>query len=451
MQRRIQLEVPFSVKKSLLDFPLSMVQRSSHIFGIGGLKLLRKSPKEQVVGICEVCLSQLVGPTLDLGFHPLCDDMNLIGNMEENIKYHQEIKLCLTCYTAHQLHPVSKQQLFTPAYRYRARLTNDVLLGMQDLVESTISNLKGIENPLILDVGCNDGSLLGIFKDRIACRTIGVDPTDAIEDAIDEIDYRICDFFDVKIAKEIVARYGKPDLITFTNVFAHIEDLPALLSALQVVLKDSTVLVIENHYLGAVLEKSQFDTFYHEHPRTYSAKSFIFIAESLGLQVSKLEFPKRYGGNIRVTLSSKQLGGVSIHNELMESESTFPEQFTKMQDTYDEWRESAIKTLNIMLNDGVIFGKSLPGRAVMLISSLGISEREMPKLFEQPTSPKIGHYVPGTHIEVCSDAEIMQYNPKRIIVWAWHVAEEVTNYLSEMGFKGEIWVPLPTFALYRVL
>ena len=38
------------------------------------------------------------------------------------------------------------------------------------------------------------------------------------------------------------------------------------------------MLVIENHYLGAVLATNQFDTFYHEHPRTYSLTSFVHIA-----------------------------------------------------------------------------------------------------------------------------------------------------------------------------
>ena len=36
----------------------------------------------------------------------------------------------------------------------------------------------------------------------------------------------------------------------------------------------NTLLVIENHYLGSIIQKRQFDTFYHEHPRTYSLMSF---------------------------------------------------------------------------------------------------------------------------------------------------------------------------------
>ena len=68
----------------------------------------------------------------------------------------------------------------------------------------------------------------------------------------------------------------------------------------------STMLVIENYYLGAVLEHRQFDTFYYEHPRTYSLNSFRYIAKSLGVELQGVEFPERYGGNIRVFLGGPE-------------------------------------------------------------------------------------------------------------------------------------------------
>ena len=57
-------------------------------------------------------------------------------------------------------------------------------------------------------------------------------------------------------------------------MFAHIEDLNSLINNLRKLVSDETYLIIENHYMGAVIKKNQFDTFYHEHPRTYSATSF---------------------------------------------------------------------------------------------------------------------------------------------------------------------------------
>ena len=73
------------------------------------------------------------------------------------------------------------------------------------------------------------------------------------------------------------SKKNKIDLITFTNVFAHIDNLNLLILNLKKVLSKNTTIIIENHYMGSVLQKNQFDTFYHEHPRTYSLKSFIFL------------------------------------------------------------------------------------------------------------------------------------------------------------------------------
>ena len=111
-------------------------------------------------------------------------------------------------------------------------------------------------------------------------------------------------FLSEKLADTIVDAHGKPDFITFTNVFAHIEDLQEVLRSLKKLMSEDTVIVIENHYLGSVLDGNQFDTFYHEHPRTYSYGSFVRMASTLGTQIAGVEFPSRYGGNIRVFLGN---------------------------------------------------------------------------------------------------------------------------------------------------
>src|SRR5205814_1542893 len=127
-------------------------------------------------------------------------------------------------------------------------------------------------------------------------------PTDAYLDAKAKGHQMTNAFFDREVAKKHI----QPDVVTFTNVFAHIEDLKGLEDAVRILMKEDTLLVIENHYLGAVLEKNQFDTFYHAHPRTYSLKSFYQIAENLGRQILDYEFPSRYGGNIRVVIGDKK-------------------------------------------------------------------------------------------------------------------------------------------------
>ena len=45
--------------------------------------------------------------------------------------------------------------------------------------------------------------------------------------------------------------------VIFTNVFAHIDDLHSLMKAVKRIVGKKTILVIENHYLGSVIEGMQ--------------------------------------------------------------------------------------------------------------------------------------------------------------------------------------------------
>ena len=388
---------------------------------------------------CEVCLSKLAGPELDFGDQPLCDELK--ASPEESLhvtKYHQNIILCQICLTAHQKYQVPKKELFKPNYHYRASLTQDVLNGMEELAISCSKYKNLNEESVVLDVGCNDGSLLSIFKKIYNVKTIGVDPTDSIDDALD-LDLKIKDYFSSDTIEKINEKFNKVDVITFTNVFAHIEDLKSLLVNLKKIISDETLIVIENHYLGSIIEQNQFDTFYHEHPRTYSIKSFDFISNQLDVGILEILFPKRYGGNIRVIMS-KQIR--KKKEDILEDKFILSD-FQKIQSHYESWNTDSKKIIEDLISSGYKFnGKSLPARGVMLINSLDITKSFMPKVFEQNFSPKVGNYVPGTDIYIDKDENLTGDN---LIIWSWHVVEEIISYLKKIEFKGSIWKPLPRF------
>lgn len=396
---------------------------------------------------CEVCQSLLGKAILDLGLHPLPDDLVSFDSDVEVAQYHQRIVLCEVCLTAHQTIPVSKEKLFKTDYHYRAALTGSVISGMTDLVEQSIKSINTQDKKFtVLDIGCNDGSLLGIFKKNYLCTTIGVDPTSSIFESGDKIDFKFNEYFSRSTVDKIKSISSKIDLITFTNVFAHIENLAELINNIKLLITDKTTVIIENHYLGSILEKSQFDSFYHEHPRTYSLKSFEFISENLGLNITDIKFPSRYGGNIRVTMNSNKISQELERYKKLEHDSI--NAFKLLQNTFSNWKIQSKPVFESLLKHGPVYGKALPARAVMLINSLGIDDNAMPVVFEQPNSPKVGKYVPGSKIKILSDKDLLKINPKIIIVWAWHIIDEVVDNLKALNFQGEIWSPLPEFKIY---
>jgi SAM-dependent methyltransferase len=387
---------------------------------------------------CEVCGTAALRPVLDLGRHPLCDDLVPVGDARVCREYPIEILFCDTCRTAHQRFQVPKQELFPSTYHYRSRQTLDVLNGMRRLVAACTERYGDLSGKKILDVGCNDGSLLSIFAEHGA-QTFGIELTGAAADA-SAVGHQVLNaFFSEDVAADFVSQFGQPDIITFTNVFAHIEDLAAVIRALKVLSKLETKIVIENHYLGSIIAKRQFDTFYHEHPRTYSATSFEFIARSLGMRVSHVEFPDRYGGNIRVFLGATDSAG-ETPAALFERERGYGDDLSRMPQEIARWHQRKMQEIESAVEKhGPLAGKAFPGRAAIPIKMLALDRTQIDAVYEKPGSGKIGHYVPGTRIPIRSDDEFpAARRDVPLVNMAWHIAGEIEPYLRGRGVTGDI-------------
>lgn len=389
---------------------------------------------------CEICDNKNLTSIFNLGLHPLCDDLIPLGDKRVCKEHPIEILFCEKCITAHQRFQIRKQELFPKDYHYRAKHTNDVLNGMREIVEFCEGSYGDLKEKKILDVGCNDGSLLSIFKEKNA-KTYGIEPTDAFKDAVESGHQIINDFFCEDTAIKFVEKFGNPDFITFTNVFAHIENLKKVIDALKIIMHKQTVVIIENHYLGAVIDKFQFDTFYHEHPRTYSCTSFFYIADKLNLAIETFMFPSRYNGNIRVIFKPK----ISEKNEskfmdLYEQEKLFIQKLFEMEKKILPWCYAKRSEIEILVNKyGQLPAKAFPGRAAILVKMLKLDSDFIIATYEKPHSNKINHYIPGTRIPILSDEKFnFLKNKTPLLNLAWHIPVEIRSYLQKRGYYGPI-------------
>lgn len=383
---------------------------------------------------CEICENQVLVPVLNLGAQPMCDDLIPLGDARRPHTYPLELVACEHCLTVHQKKQIRKMILFPKSYHYRAAMTQDVIAGMRDLVSVIREETGGLARKIVLDVGCNDGTLLSLFKAEGAT-TIGIEPTDAAEDALPHADAVINDFFGPEAVDEYLASHPAPDVITFTNVFAHIEDLNSTISCVRTLSKKDTFVVIENHYLGAILERHQFDTFYHEHPRTYSLRSFQFVAHKLEMAVVSVTFPARYNGNIRVVLTRRD-----NPRPISVDETGLIDKFHGMRRYIEQRRSEILEQLNrLAVIHGPLPAKAFPGRASVLINYFGIDETLISAAYEKPQSPKIGHYIPGTRIPILDEREFFAKEGAPILVnMAWHIHDEIQRYVRARGFTGEL-------------
>lgn len=392
------------------------------------------------IGKCEVCGNSHLVPSLNLGSHPLPDDLVEINDTRICREFPIDILFCPTCLTAHQHYQVPKQDLFPSTYHYRSRNTADVLMGLEQLVEACKEVAGSLQGKAVLDIGCNDGSLLSIFQ-RSGAKTFGIEPTDASDDARSQGHTVLKEYVCEDVAHQFIKAHGQADIITFTNVFAHIENLGEVLRSLKILSHAKTILVFENHYLGSILKTRQFDTFYHEHPRTYSFTSFTYIAKSLGMEIAKLEFPARYGGNIRVFLSASTSPSKADQDQwakVSEGEKMLGQDLLRLSADIENWRMRKLAFIeDTVRQHGKLPAKAFPARAAIPLKILGLTHEHISAVFEKPGSAKIGHYVPGTRIPILSDDEFDLGSP-RLLNLAWHIAGEINAFMRKRGFQGSI-------------
>ena len=389
-----------------------------------------------IIEKCQIC-NQRLKKFINLGNQPLCDDLQ--KKPKGNIFYKLKVSFCEKCLTAYQKYNIEKKKLFPHNYHYRSANTKDVLSGMKDLVDK-IENKKKLKNKIVLDVGCNDGSLLDIFKKKGSI-TYGIEPTGAYLEAQNKGHRVFNDFFNINSSTKIKKEIPNIDIITFTNVFAHIENFKDLILSLKNIIDEKTLVVIENHYLKEVIKKNQFDTFYHEHPRTYSLNSFFEIAKLLGLKILDFNYVKRYNGNLRVFLSKTNRNLKRLKKEL-KREKKIIFNYKTMKNKIKKWKQNKKREIMSLVREtGPLPAKAFPGRASILINLLQLNKKHISFIFEKNLSLKTGHYVPGTDIKIIKEKFLKKAlrNKGVIINFAWHISKEIKYSLKkEFKFKGKI-------------
>ena len=393
----------------------------------------------KIVKKCQICNSSLIN-FLDLGKQPLCDDLRAKPNT--NKFYKLQIKFCKKCLTAFQKFNINKKILFPKNYHYRSANTKDVLNGMKDLVNQILKLKKNLKGKNVLDVGCNDGSLLDFFKKK-GSFTYGLEPTGAYVEAKKKKHTILNDYINSKTSSFFKKKIKKFDVITFTNVFAHIENFKELINSLKMLISKDTLIVIENHYLVEVIKKNQFDTFYHEHPRTYSLNSFFMISKLLDLNIVKYDFVKRYNGNIRVFLQKKK--NFKLNNKFyndLKNEKKIIKNVKNFQKKITLWKQKKKKFFNLFNKiNGPIPAKAFPGRASILINLLKLNKNNISKVYEKDISLKVNKYVPGTDIKIVKETLFHKKDreKKMIINLAWHISNEIKLYLKQkMKYSGKM-------------
>lgn len=368
-------------------------------------------------------------------------------------RYPLEVMLCEECYLS-QLSVVVDPGVMFSNYNYRSSINQ----GYRDHCNRMAWDFKTKYNlhtsdkdfgSFIIDIAGNDGALLHEFTKVIpGIKHLNIDPARNLTAANEKLGVRqYTRFWNMETALSLEALgWPKADVITATNVFAHVDNVADFLEAAKITIKDTGVLVLEFPYLVDFIDKGEWDTVYFEHLSYWSITPLIGLCLSLGLHVNDVEKFDIHGGTVRVTISkggttSQAVVDMVNHEKTAGYLSMRP--YRRYADAVNHAANSFKFGMASITGSVAAFAASAKGNT--LLNYIGDNSRI--EYIVDETPEKLHKYSPGTGIEVVPLVHLLAFPVDYLIILSWNFAPEIMSRCRAAGYTGSFIIPIPEWKI----
>jgi 2-polyprenyl-3-methyl-5-hydroxy-6-metoxy-1,4-benzoquinol methylase len=411
---------------------------------------------------CRVCGSTALTPVINLGEQHLQGSFIKPGKeMPPTRKISTSLVRCdpmrdeKACGLLQMEFTIPPEVLYS-AYWYRSGTNNTMRNHLQSIVVQAMKMNGKYDSAMVLDIGCNDGTLLGFYPDSVI--KYGVDPSDVAQ----EIQLPINVIQDIFPSEELIAQLGGRtfDIITSIAMYYDLEDPIAFTSGIKKILSPEGIWVFEMSYMPTMLKMTSYDTICHEHIEYYSLAVIEYILKQAGMKVVNVSHNDINGGSLRchathsTNFSYKcdefQQNIKAMRQEEFDLELDTDKPYRHFQDRINVHKEELNTLLKKLKKDGKkihIYGASTKGNTIL--QWCGIDHRIIDVAAER-NPDKYGALTIGTDIPIVSEAESRAMNPDYYLVLPWHFKEEFLERERETIERGiGLIFPLPTIDIIR--
>ena len=385
---------------------------------------------------------------MDLGTQPLANNylkLKDLNNKEK--KYRLKVGINPRTKLVSINNPISGKLMFNDKYPYRSSMSKTMIKSFKDLSKL----IKKVYNPSkILEIGSNDGSFIKNFSKN---KVIGIEPCANVEKITRKLGYNTySEFWNDRTAKKIIKKNGKVDLVYSANTISHIEDLDNVLKAVNIILNDDGILIIEDPSLLECLKKNTYDQFYNEHIYVFSLIGLENILNKNDLEIFDIQNLKIHGGSnryfIKKKISNKKISkNVKINrnkeiNYGLNKISTYKTFAQRVKNSKKKLKEIFVK---INLENKKIIGYGVTAKSTTILNYCKIDNKFI-SYFVDTTVDKQNKYTPGTKIPINKYSGSIEKDVDYIFLGAWNFKEEIfkkeKNFIKRGG-KFIIHTPVP--------
>ena len=397
---------------------------------------------------CLICDSAF-NPFVDFGQMPIANAFKKEVTTMPEYKFPMQVGFCGKCYMVQLVEQPEKERMFHSNYAFFSS-TSKYMKNHFQAFASKLCDLYALDKTsFVVEIGCNDGIMLENFATKnIKC--LGVEPSKNVaQKALDKGLEIKQDFFDDKVASEIIQKYSKANVIMSANVMCHIPYMHSIFKGIKTLLHTKGIFVFEDPYLGDIINKTSFDQIYDEHVFFFSALSVRSIAAYHNLELIDVEPQVTHGGSMRYYLTHKNTRKITQNvTQLISQEIALGLNSSKVYQNFSSDIHKIKIELLRLLSDIKKKGKKVVGygatsKSTTVINYFGITSDLVESIFD--TTPiKHNTYSPGANIPILPYKDFKESNPDYVLLFAWNHAAEIME--KERAYmKDKHWITyIPT-------
>ena len=386
---------------------------------------------------------------LNLGHQPNGNNFLYLAESADEPFFPLAMLVCEDCWQV-QISEFPSPEFMFSNHPYVTGVNVPVVRHFEKLAPHVIDKLDLKHNDLVIDIGCNDGSLLKSFA-RHGMRVLGVDPGERTGELARQQGITVFkQFWHHETGKSLRQLGVRPEVITATAVFYHVPDLHDFVAGLTEVMGPESCFVVQGVNLRDLIENNQFDHFYHEHSCIHSIAPLRRLFAAHGLRIQDIEMSDIHGGSF-ILYVRRQESRAATTDAVAKAFAADAAAGLNERATYDAFAERVrgnmddlVALVRRLRADGKsVYALGAPVKGSTLLNYCGIGPELVPFATEVNRF-KIGRVTPGTHIPVIDEKSIGA-PPDYYLVLSWNFIDFLREkYHDYLAAGGRFITPVPS-------
>ena len=398
---------------------------------------------------CMNCGEARLHEFIDLKDQPNGNSFLDASELDREVKFPLAMMVCDNCWQV-QINEFPSQKVLFDDHAYITGRNAPVVAHFKELAPRIVNKVGLKENDLVIDVGANDGTFLRAFQSQ-GMRVLGVDPSDRTGQLARAQGVTVFrQFWCHETGKSLKQLGVKPDAITATAVFYHVPDLHDFVSGLEEVMGPNTVFVVQGVNCLDLIEKNEFDHFYHEHSCIHAVGPLQRLFNAHGLAIRDVEFSPIHGGSF-ILYVYRQENPIAESPTVAAAIKAEEEAGLFQLQTYQDFAarvDHNMTELRALLEKLKAEGKTVWGLGAPVKGSTVLNYADIgPDLVSHVTEVnefKIGRVTPGTHIPVIDENAVTEH-PDYYLVLCWNFLDFLLGkYDGYLKAGGRFITPVPS-------